>query len=396
MKILQINKLYYPWIGGVEKVVQEISEGLNTRINADNNSSEFASPDPYVSALNPRSSASVEVLVCQPKGKGEIENINDVKITRAGSIGMFFGMPVSFSFPFWLRKKAKEADILHFHSPFPLGELAYLLFCPKNKKVVVTYHSDIFRQKIFLKFYKPFLIKFLARADKILVTSPNLLEDSQFLKKFKEKCEVVPLFIDIDKFNSRKAKKVNFENPANKKIVLFVGRLVYYKGVDYLIEAMKEIDALLLIAGDGPLREELEAKVKELKLENKIIFLGKLSDEEIKYCYQICNVFVLPSIEKTEAFGLVQLEAMLSGKPVVNTNLPTGVPFVSKDKETGFTVEPKNSKALAKAINEILNNPQLAEKLGRQGIERVNKLFSKEKNLAKILSIYNQLLYRHS
>lgn len=366
MRVLQINKLYYPWVGGVEKHVRTLAEGL-------------------------REHCEVEVLICQPKGKGIVEHMNGVKVTRAGSTGMFLGMPISFSFPFLLREKGREADILHFHSPFPLGELACLLNNLKGKKIVVTYHSDIVRQKFWLKLYGPFLKLFLRRADRIIATSQNLLDSSPFLQPVKKKCHVVPLGIDIEEFRNRVTEKVEFPNQRNKKIVFFVGRLVSYKGLEFLIEAMQNVDALLLVVGEGPLREQLADHVKSLHLEERVIFLGKLSDEELKYCYEVCNVFVLPSVERTEAFGIVQLEAMLAGKPVVNTDLPTGVPFVSKDGETGITVSTRDPHALAGAMNRILLDPVLEKKFGENGVKRAHAMFSKEVMIKRILEIYREL-----
>ena len=367
MKILQVSKLYYPWVGGVEKHVKDLVDGIKEQV-------------------------AVEVLACQPKGKECREEVDGVLVTRAGSIGIYLGMPLSFSFPRLLRESAKKADILHFHSPFPLGEISLLLFGFRNKKVVVTYHSDIVRQKFWLRFYRPFLQRFLRRADCIIVTSQNLLDSSPFLQPQKKKCHIVPLGIDIEEFKNRQTGKVEFLNQANKKIVLFVGRLVSYKGLEFLLKAMRDVDALLLIVGEGPLREQLESLVKTLRLESRAVFLGKLSDEELKYCYEICDVFVLPSVERTEAFGIVQLEAMLAGKPVVNTDLPTGVPFVSTHQETGFTVPPRDAKALSVALNTLLGNEKLADAFGRNAVDRVRLLFSKETMIKRILEIYEEVL----
>lgn len=367
MKILQINKLYYPWIGGVEKVVQDITEGFQGKVD-------------------------MEVLACQSKGRGSKLLINGVKVTKASSLGIYWGMPVSFTFPLLLSWKSRKADILHFHLPFPLGDLSYLLLGARKKKIVVTYHSDIVRQEKLLRFYKPFLYRFLEMADRILPTSPNLLESSKYLRPHKDKCTVVPLSIDLNEYGHPVEKEFYLGVSLGERIVLFAGRLNYYKGLEYLIEAMQEIEAKLLIAGEGELREELEEKTRSLKVNQKIIFLGKVSDEKLKYCYQICDLFVLPSVESSEAFGIVQMEAMAYGKPVVNTNLPTGVPYVSINGETGFTVPPRDSKALTNAINRILNDKELATKFSKNALKRVKEKFSKEKMLESIYLIYKELM----
>ncbi len=198
--------------------------------------------------------------------------------------------------------------------------------------------------------------------------------------------------VDLNEYGHPVEKEFDLGVSLGERIVLFAGRLNYYKGLEYLIEAMQEIEAKLLIVGEGELREELEEKARSLKVNQKIIFLGKVSDEKLKYCYQICDLFVLPSVESSEAFGIVQMEAMAYGKPVVNTNLPTGVPYVSVDSETGITVPPRDSKALAKAINKILNDKRLAAKFSENALRRVREEFSREKMLGSIYLIYKELM----
>jgi len=272
-----------------------------------------------------------------------------------------------------------------------LGDFSYLLLGARGKKIVVTYHCDIVRQKKALILYKPFLFKFLSIADRILVTSPNILQSSKYLTPFKDKCVVVPLSIPIEEY-TRIDQTFDVGISQGEKIVLFVGRLSYYKGVEYLIEAMQWIDAKLLIIGDGELRNVLEEKTFSLGLNKKVNFLGKVPDQLLRYCYQICDVFVLPSIESSEAFGIVQMEAMAYGKPVVNTNLPTGVPFVSVHGETGLTVPPRDSIALANAVNKILEDEKLAKTFSQNAIRRVNEKFSRKRMLEQIYSIYNELM----
>lgn len=386
MKVLHIIKLYYPWIGGVEKVAQEMVEGIKREID-------------------------VRVLCCQQRGRGSREYIGGVMVAKAGSLGTFLSMPLSFVFPFLFRAEVRRADILHFHFPFPLADVVYLLFAKrKNKKIVVTWHSDIWRQKRILFFYKPLLRKFLQIADVILPTSQNVLDNSPFLKEFARKCRVMPLFIDTEYWKSLPAREVIFskldlriesENDRvefsdgllnDKKVVLFVGRLVYYKGVEYLIEAMRGIDAVLLIVGNGVLEKELKEKVRVAGLEKNILFIQNLSDQELKWCYQHANIFVFPSVEKTEAFGLVQLEAMFFGIPVINTSLPTGVPSVSLHNETGLTVPPRDSNALHNAIQKLLSDESLARVMGESGKRRAEEVFGKKKAIADLLRLYRELL----
>jgi glycosyltransferase involved in cell wall biosynthesis len=369
LRILQINKLYSPWIGGVEKVVQDIAENLGQKTD-------------------------VKVLVCTPKGKGYKKVVNGVEVFYAGSLGIYLSTPISFSFPFLLRGLSSDRDILHFHLPFPLGVIAYLLARPRGK-LVIWWHSDIVRQKKTLVLFKPFLIRFLKKADKIITATAQNIENSVFLRRFKDKCEVIPFGISTKQFqlNDGIKKKVeNIHKEYGPRIVLFVGRLIYYKGIQFLVQAMRNVDAKLLIIGEGPLKYSMTNLARELSIENKIIFLGKVDSQDLPAYYHACKVFVLPSVVKTEAFGIVQLEAMACGKPVVNTAIPSGIPYVSIDKKTGITIPPGDINSLAEAINTLLDNEILREKYGRQALIRVQNYFTMEKMIEKVYQVYNTLL----
>jgi len=368
IRVLQVNKLYAPHIGGVEKVVQDIAEGLKDRVD-------------------------MKVLVCSEKGKGYTDIVNGVEIIRASSLGIYFSMPVSFSFFPMLHKLSKDMDILHFHMPFPLGDVACLLSGYKGK-VVVTWHSDIIRQQVFLNLYKPFMHKFLNRADKIIVATEGNLLGSEHLKPYKAKCEIIPFGYDIKSNNSDLNSRIlHNSSEARQKKVLFIGRLIYYKGLDVLLEAFSKVNgAVLDIIGEGPLRRDLELKAYNLGLSGKVIFHGRQSDDKIQQFLNACDIFVLPSVERSEAFGLVQLEAMAHAKPVINTSLPTGVPYVSIHEETGLTVPPGDAEALAKAIQRLVDNDMERIQMGLNARERVQKYFSKDKMLDSIFNLYQKLL----
>jgi glycosyltransferase involved in cell wall biosynthesis len=367
MRILHIVKFYSPWIGGVERVVQEIAESTKDIFH-------------------------IRILCCNPGTIGKTEIVNNVAVIRAGSIGILFSMPLSLTYPFLLMREAQNADVLHFHLPFPLADAAYLLCIRKKKKIVVTWHSDINRQKRILFFYKPFLMRFLKIADVIITTSQEVLNSSSFLGEFSHKCMIIPLFIDAQYWESLPSKEFPLPHNVNReKILLFVGRLVGYKGVEYLIDAMKGIDASLLIVGSGILEKKLKKRVLSMGLENNIFFVPHLSNNELKWCYEHARVCILPSVEKTEAFGLVQLEAMLFGIPVINTSLPTGVPHVSLHNETGLTVPPQDSTALHGAIQVLLSNETLAREMGQRGRNRAVTIFGKKKAIDDLVQFYNSL-----
>ncbi|MEK6647249.1 MAG: glycosyltransferase [Candidatus Firestonebacteria bacterium] len=365
MKVLQINKYYYPVIGGIENHLKLLCEEISKKIE-------------------------VSVLVSNIKAKTEVEKYNNLEIVKIASLGKLFSMPLSPSFPVWLKKI--NADILHFHHPFPIGMFSYLIAKPKGK-IVLTYHSDIVRQKFTGGLFAPVLNSFMKKADCIIATSPNLIESSPILKNYKEKCRVIPLGIDVEKFKLKQnMEKIHcIQNKFKNKIVLFVGRLIYYKGLEYLIKSIPKINAHFVLIGDGPLKNNLKQIAKDLQVENKITFLESMDEDELISYYWACDLFVLPSIANSEAFGIVQLEAMTCGKPVVSTNLPTGVSFVNLHQKTGLVVTPKNSDALAQAINTLLEREELRKEYGENAKQRVEKEFTKEKMVDRILKLYNEI-----
>jgi len=361
MKILHINKLYYPWRGGVEKVAQDIAEGLEK-------------------------DGSIEstVLACQPRGKWQIEDVGGVKVFKAASWGILMGMPISIGFFRLFRELVKEADLIFLHHPFPLGVLAYLMY-GRGKRLVVWYHSDIVRQRITGFLFGSFLKKALKRADKIFVSSSGLAKSSRALRRFVDKTEVIPFGIDLEEFKLNnevltKAQKVRerFGEP----LVLAVGRLTYYKGFPYLVKAMSGVDGRLLIIGEGKLKNKLDEIIKEGGLEDKVSILDHV-DDLVPY-YRAADVFVLPSIARSEAFGIVMAEAMACGVPVVSTKLDTGVAEVNIDGETGLVVEPKDKDALAEAINKILGDTDLKNTLSKGAEARAEGQFSKDRFIRQL------------
>lgn len=341
--ILQIYNDYYPPVfGGIEKHIHTLYEGLKDKFD-------------------------IKILTAGGSPFTKIEN----EVVRAGTFGRIQSAPITPMMPFWLKKL--ESDILHFHLPCPTAIISWFIAKPKGK-VILTYHSDIVRQKWAIGIYKPLVEKFLSKADRIIATSPDYTKSSPILRKYK--CVVIPLGIDTSRFYNR---------PPEEPTVLFVGKLRYYKGLEYLIKAMENVKAKLLIIGTG----KEEKRLKKIAGPDKVFFLGNVSEDKLPDYYASCSVFVLPSTEKSEAFGVVQLEAMASSKPVISTSIKTGVPWVNINGVTGLIVPPKDTAALRDAINKVLDNPPLAEKLGRNGRARVEKEFSREKMLKSIEKLYN-------
>ena len=370
MKVLQVYKDYFPPVrGGIEGHINLLANGLK------------------------KNGVEVEVLVSNTSSRLEKENIDGIPVIKIPQIGRYASASLNMNFSYWINKLGEKADILHFHFPNPTAEISYLI-SGLNRKIVVTYHSDIIRQARLLKIYSPFLKQFLKKADDIIITSPNYLETSPYLADFKSKSTLVPFGINLSEFDSNFLEKKKIENIRNQygHSMLFIGKFRYYKGLHVLIKSMKTVEGKLLLIGSGPLEADLKRQASKLHLDHKIIFLGELTDsEKINYLHA-CDVFVLPSIYRSEAFGIVQLEAMACSKPVVCTELGTGTSFVNQHEKTGLVVKPNDHDALSQSINHILRNPDIKERYGKAGYERVSNYFSQERMVHEVISVYEKNL----
>jgi rhamnosyl/mannosyltransferase len=299
-------------------------------------------------------------------------------------------MPVSPSYLLEFRRAARNADLVHLHLPFPPADIAQVLFGNRDIPVVATWHSDLVRQRAIMPVYGPFMRRFLARADRIILPAQSVLEKSQDLRSYRDKCVVVPLGITMPP-----KEPLFFPMPDvadTERVVLFAGRLAYYKGLHHLIRAMRGVDAKLVIVGTGERERALKQLAREEGLSGHAIFKGRVSDEELDHWYRRCDVFVLPSTSPAETTGIVQLEAMARRKPVVNTALPTDVPEVSLHGVTGLTVEPGSPLALTKAINRLLADDGLRSWLGENGRLRVQERYTLEAMNSTVAGIYDELL----
>jgi rhamnosyl/mannosyltransferase len=267
---------------------------------------------------------------------------------------------------------------------------------PRNHRVIVTYHSDIVKQRRLLQAYAPFQNFVLDRASAILCTSPNYAESSESLRAYRDKCVVVPLGVDLAAFDVTpeiRARAAEIRKRIGAPLVLSVGRLAYYKGFEHAIRALRDVpNAQLVIVGDGPLKEPLQACARDAGVVERVHFEHGVSDADLVAFYVACDLFVLSSIARSEAFAIVQLEAMACSRPIVNTNLDSGVPFVSRHEESGLTVPPEDPNALASAINRILAGDTFRAELGAVGRRRVETDFTKEKMAASVLAVYEKAL----
>ena len=364
-KITHITRYAYPHIGGIEAVISQINECL------------------------PDDKFEKEVLCCSNTEKSSIEN--GVKYNRCKFLFEFAANTISPEF-IWKLSKV-DTDIIHYHMPFIFAVIAHFIARPKYKKMYITYHGSIVGYDKFMWPFWGIYKYFYKKADKIHVLSPDIINSDKILIHNKEKCVIIPYGIDLSQTPVYSEEEIsNFKQDiGNKKIILCMGRLARMKGIINAIKAMESVNqGILLIAGDGPLKECFETYINTHNLNSKIRLLGSIADKHRKaILLNSCDIFVLPSEYKSESFGIVQLEAMQYGKPVINTNLGTGVNYVSINGETGLTVEPKNSEDLANAINTLLNNDELRLHFGKNARKRVEKLF----NIANCASNYMQLIY---
>jgi glycosyltransferase involved in cell wall biosynthesis len=388
MHILQIYKDYFPVLGGIENHVRDLSEALAARGHR-------------VTVLV--TSQDRHTLTEQPQ-----PGLTVIKAARSLHLAS-----TPFSLAMLQIARSQRPDLVHLHFPYPPGDLAAMAL-PRRTPLVVTYHSDIVRQRALLRAYRPLLELTLRRAARILPTSPNYLVSSPFLRRHAARCAVVPLGIDADRFARADRPGVAavraryLTNRANGRaliapwpdrpiapalpLVLFVGRLRYYKGLHILLNAMPSVHGELLIGGGGPERERLERQAARLGLARRVHFLGDIPDDELPALFQAADVFVMPAHLRAEALGLAQIEALASGLPCVSTELGTGTSFANRHGETGLVVPPGDAPALAAALNTLLADADLRRRFGAAGRARVARLFTRAHMVDAVEAIYRDVL----
>jgi glycosyltransferase involved in cell wall biosynthesis len=289
--------------------------------------------------------------------------------------------------------KAQPFDLIHLHFPDPMSHLAAAVL-PAHIPRVITWHADIIRQKALLHLYKPWLLSALKKARAIIVPTLAHIASSRFLSNlhFQEKLHVVPFGFDLDRYALALPLADAIRAQHLGQIVFALGRHVHYKGFDILIKAMSALPAStnLIIGGDGPLNSSWKQLAQQSSAAQRIHFVGMISDADLPAYYQACDIFCLPAVNQAEAFGIVQVEAMACSKPVVSTKLNNGVDFVNQDGVSGFTVTPSDVNELAKALNTLLADDQLRERLGQQALQRAQNEFSLASLREKTLKVYQE------
>jgi glycosyltransferase involved in cell wall biosynthesis len=324
-----------------------------------------------------------------------------VEVERLGRWASFVRLEVCPRLLGRLRGLEREGvDLLHLHVPNPTMLLGLFLARPRLPWVI-TYHSDVVKQKMLLAVQRPMENWVFRRARAIFATSADYFAGSEYLQRFRDKVRIVPLGIDPEPYLHPNLEARNhaerLRQMHGEPLWLAVGRLVYYKGFVNALRALPQVAGKLLLVGVGPLRAELERQAKELGVGDRVVWLPHLSADELVGAYHAATAFWFTSNARSEAFGLVQVEAMASGCPVINTAIAgSGVPWVSRDGETGRTVPVDDPGAFAAAANELARDPELRDRLGRQGRERAVSEFSAARMAERTLSGYREVLARKS
>lgn len=363
ISILHIGKFYPPHHGGMETHLRDL-------------------------AVRQTGAAHVSVIVANSTRRYERCVMEGVCVTRVARIATIASMSVCPGLSAAIRRS--PADLVHIHMPNPGAALAFLI-SEHTGEVVLTHHADTVGRQVLRRFSDPFVRRLMRRASRIIVTSTRYLESSSELMPFRDKCRVVPLGINVrDAVCTNTETTQKLRQQFGDRLILAVGRLVPYKGFDVLIRAMKNVDARLLLIGAGPQYDALARLAASEGVERKIAMLGRV--EDIRPYFAAASFFVLPSVTRAEAFGIVQLEAMAAGLPVINTNIDSGVPEVCVDGVTGITVPPRDTTALSEAMRLLLDRKDLRDQFGEAAKARFNAEYTSDLMAARTFSVYSEVL----
>lgn len=371
LKVLHFYKTYYPdTFGGIEQVIYQLSES----------GAEY----------------DVESTVLSLSKRGDINNqkIGVQRVFYAKTNFEVASTPFSLSCIKKFKELANQADIIHYHYPFPFMDMLHFL-CRIKKPTVVSYHSDIVKQKFISRLYSPLMNRFLSSVDCIVAASPNYAKTSTVLQKFESKVKVIPYGLDEDSYPNVSDDKINYwRKKIGDKFFLFIGAFRYYKGLHTLLDAVHSTTLPVVIVGGGGIEQELKLKARELNLSN-VHFVGALNDEDKTALLQLCYSVVFPSHLRSEAFGITLLEGAMFGKPLISCEIGTGTSYINIDKYTGIVVPPANTLLLREAMNQLWDNPQLARVYGNNAHERFNKTFTSVKMSKQYFLLYESLLQQN-
>ncbi|WP_061798508.1 glycosyltransferase family 4 protein [Serratia ficaria] len=372
IKVLHFYKTYYPdSFGGIEQVIYQLAEG------------------------GVEKGVSTDVLSVTPADKDSCEVISQHTAHKVRQDFSIASNPFSLRVIKKFKELSEQADIIHYHFPWPYMDLVHFLSGVK-KPTVVSYHSDIIRQKNLLRLYKPLMHLFLRKVDCIVATSPNYVATSDVLETFKDKVTVIPIGLDKATYPVPEQSRLDkWQRQIGQPFFLFIGTLRYYKGLHILLEAAIGADYPIVIVGAGPIESELREQAQNLGLKN-VHFLGALPDEDKTALLMLCYGIVFPSHLRSEAFGISLLEGAMYRKPMISSEIGTGTTFINIDNQTGLVIPPSDPSALRKAMDKLWGNPRLAEQFGNKAYERYEEMFTSKQMVEEYTKIYRSLLARQN
>ncbi|MDM3326706.1 glycosyltransferase family 4 protein [Citrobacter sp. Cb130] len=368
MKVLHFYKTYYPdTFGGIEQVIYQLSE----------------------SAVK----YNVESTVLSLSKRGDIDNqlIGVQRVFYAKTNFEVASTPFSLSCIKKFKELAKQADIIHYHYPFPFMDMLHFL-CRINKPTVVSYHSDIVKQKFISRLYSPLMNRFLNSVDSIVAASPNYAKTSNVLQKFESKVKIIPYGLNEKSYPNVSDDKLNYwREKVGDKFFLFIGAFRYYKGLHSLLDAVHTTTLPVVIVGGGGIELEIKSKAKELNLSN-VHFVGALNDEDKTALLKLSYSVVFPSNLRSEAFGITLLEGAMFGKPLISCEIGTGTSYINIHNKTGLVIPPFDPIALRNAMLTLTVNRHLAEEYGANAYIRYNELFKSSLMTHEYIDLYKRII----
>lgn len=371
MRVLQFYRTSFPdTMGGIEQVIHQIARGAS------------------------KLGVKTDVLSLTAARHAVVTELEGYRVQRARLDLQIASTGLSMAAFRRFAELAKQVDLIHYHFPWPFMDVVHFV-TRVDKPTLVTYHSDIVRQKQLLKLYRPLKTRFLASMDRIVATSPNYFATSDVLRNFAGKVSVIPIGLDKDSYplhdpQTQQAWRARF----GAKFFLFVGVIRYYKGLHILLEAARASDYPIVIVGAGPVERELKEQAARFSLRN-VHFLGHMPDEDKVALLSLCTAVVFPSHLRSEAFGISLLEGAMFGKPMISSEIGTGTSYINIAGETGLVVPPNDPQALHEAMRHLWEHPEQAAQMGARAEERYWKYFTAAKMARSYVDLYAELVRRH-
>lgn len=368
MRILHVYKTYYPdTTGGIELVLMQLTRGL--------------------AALGVES----RLLVLSPQACPEVLDLPYVKVYRYPITAQLASNPMSWAAWRKFGDHLRWADIVHYQFPWPFADLLHLCKA-RHKPSVVTYQSDVVRQKRLMTLYRPLQDRFLATVSRVVATSPVYLESSPVLSGLAHRPAMIPNGLDESCCPKPAPEKLDqWKSLLGTDFFLFVGVLRYYKGLESLIDAAREVDSLIVIAGAGPESARLKKRAADAGLKN-VLFLGHVSEEDKSALLELALAFVFPSHLRSEAFGMSLIEASMFAKPMISCEIGSGTSYINLHGTTGLVVPPESPCELAGAIREMSQDPSMARRMGAAARRRYEQLFTGTIMASAYKEIYQRLV----